>query len=647
MAQASSISSIMSQKNPDGSPYEPISKVSGLGGLVGMIAALIGLLMSNGVPLVPIPSIGALIMKTPAWYWASAIFMLVLAAGLLIQAIGSKKLRDYLGSGLTSIVFIAVILAVLTGVILIYGGLEWNLSRRVVDFMVHTATITAFFVIAWQIYSVVFVDASKNMIGLLAGILNGFFIPILAIGQVLGPAVVTAAYLVLLLGQLFTWLFFWSPMTTVREYARSTDTAKFGFGLAGFLTFLLGSITVFVGPLVTRQGVQIWTPWSTMADATTFVTDPVLVYSLLASLLFWVMLAPRLGARELKITAIGEDIVKGGIKYFMLFLAMVGIFAAGQAGTMVDGPLHIASSVALFLSVAPAAIIIMMGSVYAGKTDIIVGIPMVVAGVFLLIHPFTLGLLVMIPWILVMITQFILMLETRTRGLTAFSQQNLTVFVTLIASAIFTLFIIGGLGSGPAAIWPVNRWFPLTLFRNIPVAVQTATILALPILALLIRNMALVGYAHGRSTASAGVLGGLTLIFALMIPMIGDPSASLTHQALTAAAVMLAGYALSFVLVLSLNLGLASEVEDTQNPYEGMLVRVVSIAGLAMGVVAGAIIMGTFSGFPSAGEIAIVITLLVTLVVGLEILNLLSWIIIGTRLGMLKKGWKYKPSIEA
>ena len=47
MAETSSITSIIAQKNPDGTAYEPISKLGGLGGLLGMVAALIGLLLSG------------------------------------------------------------------------------------------------------------------------------------------------------------------------------------------------------------------------------------------------------------------------------------------------------------------------------------------------------------------------------------------------------------------------------------------------------------------------------------------------------------------------------------------------------------------------------------------------------------------------
>lgn len=635
---ASTISGILSQKSPDGEEYNPVSRLAGFGAIIGLVAAAIGLFMSNGTPLVPIPSIGALILKNPTHFWASGAFMGVLSIGILIQAIGSKQLRNYLGSGYANISYIVAIIGIVTAILVIQGGLFWNTPGAVASYVVNLMTLGSFFVICWQLMAVFYVDSDKTWIGFLAGILNGMFIPILAVGQVLGSSMILFAYLVLIGGQLFSVLFWWAPMNNLREYARSPPKAKTGFALAGFLTFLLGAVAVFIGPIVAIEDVEIWTPWTAMADATTFLTDPVLIFGLLASMLFWIMLSPRLGARELKEAQIGDDIVKGGSKYLMVFLALFGLFAAGQAGSMVA---DIVPGFTLFLTWCPAAIMFLMGARYAGNTDLIVGIPLVITSVFIMIHPFVLPIFVLIPWIMVIITQGFLIVEASVRGLTSFSQTFLTVIVTVIASGAFIFFILGGFGSGPAAIWPVNNWFPIAFFGNIPVAVQTGTVLALPILALLIRNVTLVGYAHGRNMAGADILGAMSVLFALLVPIIGDPTATVSHKALTAASIMLALYAISFVLVLSLNLNLAGEVEDTDNPYEGMLVRIVTIAGIILGSIVAVIVLGTFSGFPSTTEIAFVITLLVTLVVGLEILNLLSWLIIGVRLGMLKGGWRF------
>jgi hypothetical protein len=175
-----------------------------------------------------------------------------------------------------------------------------------------------------------------------------------------------------------------------------------------------------------------------------------------------------------------------------------------------------------------------------------------------------------------------------------------------------------------------------------------ATILALPLLALFIRNVSLAGFAYGRGLAGSDVLAGMSILFAIMLPLIGDPTATVTHKALTAASIMLALYTISFVLVLSLNLKLAGEVEDTGNPYEGMLIRVSSIVGIAFGTIVALIVMGSFSQIDLDPAVAaVVITLLVALVVGLEILGLISWLITGVRLGMLRSGWRYLSAEEA
>ena len=112
-------------------------------------------------------------------------------------------------------------------------------------------------------------------------------------------------------------------------------------------------------------------------------------------------------------------------------------------------------------------------------------------------------------------------------------------------------------------------------------------------------------------------------------------------MALTSAAIMLAAYAISFVLILSVNLSLAGAVEDTGNPLEGMMLRMTTISGIAFGAFVAIIVMSTFSGFPTALEIAGVITLLVVLITGLEILMLIGWFSAGVRLGLVTKGFSF------
>ncbi|UCE11843.1 MAG: hypothetical protein JSW61_07895 [Candidatus Thorarchaeota archaeon] len=642
---ADSVSSILSRRTQEGETYEPIGRLAGIGSLLGILAAAIGLLMSAGTSLLPIPSIGALILRNPDHYFWSAVFMGVLGVSALLQAFGSKGLRKYLDSGYTNILFAIAGIALVTAIFAVLGGITLYRPRQVVDYVVNLMSLGAFFAITWQLISITYVDSTDSWIGFLAGILNAMFVPFLALGQGLSSTFTFLAYFVLLLGQLFALLFWWSPMSIVREYARSTSKAKFAFGLAGLFSFLYAIVPILIGPLSIIEGSEVWTPWSTMLDETLFVTDPVLIFGLMSVMLFWVMLGPRLGARELKVAHVGEDIVKGGPKWFMALLAMIGIFAASQAGSMVAA---VVPSYGLALALSPAAVTFMMGAIYAGRTDIITGLPLVVLGVMFLVHPNVLSMFVIVPLVLVIITQVFLTVETRIRGFTGFSQGALTVIATVIASGIFILFLLGGFGSGPAAMWPVNRWYPVALIPGISVQVQMATIITLPFLALLIRNVSLVGYAHGRGMAGSDSLGAMSILFAFLIPMIGDPTATVTHKALTAASILLALYAISFVLVLSLNLNLAGEVEDTGNPYEGMLIRMSAIVGIAFGSIVAIITMATFSQFyVRPADAALVITLLVTLVVGLEVLGLATWLITGVRLGMLRSGWKYVSAEEA
>ncbi len=642
MAQA--ISGILSQRSADGEPYEPIGKVSSIGAILGIIAAIIGLVLSGGYSLIPMPSIGALVLKNSSHYFASAIFLALLSIGLLIQAIGSKNLRNYLGSGLPNIILITAIIGLISAFFVIDGGLNWHKPHEVIAYVVHSMSLGAFFVVTWQITSVIYIDSDKSIIGFIAGMFNALFVPILAIGQAMvfidasNVMIVYIAYLILLIGQIFTFLYWRAPINNLREYVRSTRFAKIGFSITGLIVFFLGLFAIFSSTAI-KEGFAIWFPWDTMVSTTEFLTQPAIIYGLLALMIYWVLLAPRLGAREQKETQLGEDIVKGGAKWFMIFLGFFGIFATSQAGTMVE---NVIGGWGGFMVLCPAAIIFIMGALYAEQTDIVTGLPMVLAAIFLMVHPFVLSQFILIPWTLIIISQIFLLFEVIKRGLGQFSQPQLTVFVTVISSFVFVLFILGLFGSGPAAIWPVNRWFPIALFSDIPIDVQIPTILALPIAALLIRNVALVGFAKGRGQVGAGVLGGMSILFAFLIPMIGDPSASITHKALTAASIMLALYAVSFVLVLSINMNLAHDVENTGNPYEGMLVRMSSIVGVILGAIIATIVMIVFSGFPSPTDIGMMLMLLVTLIVSLEILNFISWAIIGVRLGMLRSGWSFK-----
>jgi hypothetical protein len=318
-------------------------------------------------------------------------------------------------------------------------------------------------------------------------------------------------------------------------------------------------------------------------------------------------------------------------------MAMVGLYAASQLGTYsADAAVY-----SVFLTICPSAIMFLMGALYAGNTDIITGVPLVATAVFMMVSPQVLAQLVIIPWILVIITQFFLMVETKIRGFTFFQQSFLTVLVTIIFSGLFVLFLLGAFGSGPSAIWPANRWFNITLFDTniIPIAIQAPTILGIVLVTLLIRNVALVGYAFGR-TEETPLVGTLSALFALLIPLYAG-AFTVAHQALTAASIMFALYTISFILVLSQTLELGSQVVDAGYEFEGHFIRVAMAISLIVGAVVALISFVIFTGFPDPLQIAFVITILITLVTSLEICSFLSWLIAGIRLNMIKGGFKF------
>jgi hypothetical protein len=165
-------------------------------------------------------------------------------------------------------------------------------------------------------------------------------------------------------------------------------------------------------------------------------------------------------------------------------------------------------------------------------------------------------------------------------------------------------------------------------------------IIILPFVALLLRNSALAGFAHGRGYQTGGVLMGATVLFSLMIPAIAGNN-TVTHEANTGAALLIALYAISMVLVLSLNLNLAGDVEGEGHELEGNLIRYSAIGQLIMGAIMLITVLFYFAGLPTPEEIAFVVSIMVTFVVGGEILSIISWVIAGARLGLLKQGFKF------
>ena len=641
MAQLSSLKSIISSTDESG---ERNGELAGFGSIFGILAAAIGLLI--GKSLIPIPGLQWEQTSIIPFEWfiesnayfpiVMGTFMGLMGLCLLFQAIGSKGLGSFLGSGFVNIFWIGFFAAIVTAIFVpTQTGAIMNLLD-IEQFLPVMYILGTVFVIVWQVSTVIYTDSSKTWNGFIAGLLNSLFIPVLAIGQAINPILIYAAYIILLLGQFMSLTFWWSPYSTIREYARSTRKAKIAFGLTGMLTFVFGLVAVFIGPIGTRGEIAIWSPWSTLANESTYQTHPALVFGFLSIMLVWIMLAPRLGARELKAAVIGEDIVKGGNKYFMLFLAFFGILAAGQAGAYIEG----VGAWSFFMAVAPAGVMFLMGASYTAKTDIVTGMPLVLTSIFLLVHPFNLLPLIVVPWILIIITQGLLTVESWKRGLTGFSQAALTVVVSLVGSIAIVFFMLGGFGSGPLALWPTNRWFNITMIPGIPAAVQGPVIIVLPLLALLIRNVSLAGYAYGRGYSSGGILMGMSIMFAIMIPVISG-NTSVAHEANTGAALLLALYSISIILVMSMNMNLANDVQDKGHGFEGTLIKTSTMAGLVSAAIVMVLVLVVFAGIPSPTQIALMISIMVTFVVSNEVLAIIGWLLAGIRLGMLREGFKF------
>jgi len=249
MAELSSVISSLRKKGPEDEPVDIVGVSAGFGSILGIIAAAIGLFA--GISLVPITSFSwEIIEVTPeTGFWIlggnsmypifTGAFMGLLAAGLFLQAWGSKDLRARLGGIFGSVFYVGFIAAAATAIVAYYGFLGVNYESNIAGYLTIMYMVAVLFVISWQMISVFYIDSSLSWKGFLAGILNGLFIPMLALGQVLGPLLTYAAYGVLLVGQLMTLLYWWSSKKTIRPYARSPDKAKFAFGLVGVLTFQL------------------------------------------------------------------------------------------------------------------------------------------------------------------------------------------------------------------------------------------------------------------------------------------------------------------------------------------------------------------------------------------------------------------------
>ena len=617
---------------------------AGVGGLLGIATAiLVPMYIFLNAP--SLDAAGVLLIPSFSYVTFDVIFILGLGLSALFQIPGARRLNRLLGSGYPNLLIILALVCIFGAGWLYatahYMGLAGvNLERTIVGLLTF---INPLVIIIWQMSCVIYIDSSKSVTGLLAGLCNGFFVPLLAVG-IASPALhvlVPLAFGVLAFGQLFAVMFWWTPHSHIREFARSSAPAKTGFALAGVLTFLFGLVPL-LDAIDTSPGVSLWVPWSTyeVTGETTavFLTAPWLVTGFLASILLWVLLSPRLGAKELKASHIRTDVIKGSIKWLMAIFAMLGLIIAGAASSLSTSTL---GDFWIFLTISPAAAIFVMGMVYMGDNDVITGLPLLLTSVFMIILPYSLSVFITTAWVAVIITQLFVLVETRIRGLTVFSQPVLTVVATVAASAMFVVFMLGGFGSGPAALWPANRWFNVTLFSGIAPELQAPTVFGIVILTLLVRNVALVGYAYGRGFSGAGMIGVMTLLFTLMIVMIAG-NFDITHQALTAGALIFMLYTISFVLVLSLNLNLGSSVLAQGHALEGNLLRVSAAYGMVFGAIVALVAFSTFSVLnPQATAISFAITLMISLVVSLEILQLIGWMSAGVRLGLIKGGFKF------
>lgn len=646
VSKITSIVSTVLKRQPKDESAEVVGALAGFGNIFGIIAAAIGLL--GGISLVPMTAIPWQVTSDSPFQWTlagntmyptlTAAFMGLLAVGLFLQAIGSKDLRAQLGSIFGSVLYLAFIMAVLIAGYAILGFSSVRYTALAIDFISIMYLLGGIFVISWQMVSVLYIDSSKSWYGFLAGMLNGMFLPLLALGQALSPFIIYIAYGLLLAGQMVSAAFWWSSSSTIREFARSPKRAKFAFGISGLLSFIIGFAAIFIGPLEYHgTGGVTWRPWSTTASSTEYVTNPALVYAFITAMMFWILLSPRLGAKELKTSAIGDDIIKGGSKWFAVFLLVIGIFAAGQAGVFAAR----AAGWGLFMVIPPAGAMLLIGTLYAAKTDIVTGLPLIIAAVLIMISPFSLAILVIGAWILVIISQIFIMIESYIRGLTGFSQGALTVLVSLLTSIAIIIVMLGGLGSGPLALWPTNRWFNISLIPGISPAFQSSVIIILPILLLVLRNSALAGYSYGRGYATGGILMGISTLFALLIPVIAG-NVTVTHEANTGAALMLALYSISVVLVMSLNLSLANDVEDSGHAFEGVFIKISSIVQVIFAAAVAMMVLIYFSQLPTADDIALVISVFVTFVVGAEILSIMGWLLAGIRLGLLRQGFRFQ-----
>ena len=202
MAELSSVISAIRRKSPEDEPADIVGAFAGFGSILGIVAAAIGLLA--GISLVPITSYSWELTSTTPFVWVlegntqystyAGIFMGLLAFGLLFQAIGSKDLRSKLGGMFGSVFYVGFLIAIVIALFATIGFASVSYITYIPEFLSLIYLMGVFFIIAWQMISVFYVDSSLTWVGFLAGILNGLFVPVLALGQALGPLLIYGAY---------------------------------------------------------------------------------------------------------------------------------------------------------------------------------------------------------------------------------------------------------------------------------------------------------------------------------------------------------------------------------------------------------------------------------------------------------------------
>ncbi|TFG11527.1 hypothetical protein EU537_12070, partial [Candidatus Thorarchaeota archaeon] len=187
MAEAFSEKSLLSRADLDEDKSGPVSKIAGYGAILGVVAGVIGLLLGAGTPLIPLPSMIVATIIESNFMFLSAAFMGLMGISTLIQVISSTRLRNQLSSNYPRIGWLPAVVGILVAIYILSSVFTIGSPASIANYVFNSALLASFFVITWQLWSVVFTDASEGWKGFFAGILNGFAFPALAIGHAISP----------------------------------------------------------------------------------------------------------------------------------------------------------------------------------------------------------------------------------------------------------------------------------------------------------------------------------------------------------------------------------------------------------------------------------------------------------------------------